>query len=366
MTLPLLKVTRQPNKCLVTALFGLMLLWLASSVQAVEVAGLYRVDLPVASQQKTERKRASSVALERVIQRITGDTAAFNESVVRAALQTPQRYLRQFSYYQAENTVSNEQRLRLLFDETLVNGLLRQAKQPIWGNNRPSLMMWVAVEGAGERNLISAGEKTIWQRAVKRAERASGVPVLLPLMDLQDETSISVMDVWGLFRSKLEQASERYRSEAVLGGRLYQIAPEQWAGRWLLVFEGEAISFSTPGTAIENSASEALSQVASIMVKRYAIDTAVQDSNQIKLAVQGVKTLQDYARVLAYLKGFAMVHDVAVSHVDGERLTLALTTEGEWQKLQGLIALDKQLQPLSDASVEFADGLMVIPYQWRP
>jgi len=60
------------------------------------------------------------------------------------------------------------------------------------------------------------------------------------------------------------------------------------------------------------------------------------------------------------------VHDVAVSHVDGERLTLALTTEGEWQKLQGLISLDKQLQPLPDASVEFADGLMVIPYQWRP
>jgi len=364
LTLPLVMTVRQVSKGFIIALFGAVLLCLMASVQAVEVSGLYRVELPVESQSREERKRASGAALERVIQRITGDTAAFNEPVVQVALRAPERYLRQFSYFQDDST--DQQFLRLLFDQSLLNRLLRQAKQPIWGDNRPSLMMWVAVEGAGERSLISAAEDSIWQSAVKRAGQDSGVPILLPLMDLQDESSISVMDVWGLFRGKLEEASLRYRSEAVLGGRLYQQAPEQWAGRWLLVFNGEAVSFTTSPTTMENSASEALAQVANIMVERYAIDTTAADASQIKLAVQGVKTLQDYARVQAYLKGFAMVHNVAVSHVEGERLTLALSIEGEWSKLKDLIALDKKLQPESDAVMEFSDGLMVIPYLWRP
>ena len=364
MTLPLRMTDRPIGNGYIAALLGVLLLCLATTAKAVEVSGLYRVELPVESQSQNERQRVSGVALERVIQRITGDTVAFNEPAVQVALKTSERYLRQFSYFQSDS--GDQQFLRLMFDQALVNRLLRQTKQPIWGNNRPSLMAWVAVEGAGERYLLNAGEDNIWQRAVKQAGQDSGVPILLPLMDLQDETAISVMDVWGLFRSKLEQASLRYRSEAVLGGRLYQQAPGKWAGRWLLVFNGEAVSFTTSPTAMENSASEALAQVAKIMVKRYAIDTTAQDAREIKLAVQGVKTLQDYARVQAYLKGFSMVHDVAVSHVEGERLTLVLSTEGEWSKLKSLIALDKQLQPMPDAPAEFANGLMVIPYLWRP
>jgi len=363
LTLPLKAVVRAESKGLFIVLLSLFLLSVVTTLQAVEIEGLYRVELPVESQSQNERQRVSAVGLEQVVQRISGDRLAFNEPAVQAALKTPQRYLRQFSYFLG---ASGQQYLRLQFDESLINRLLRQAKQPIWGSNRPSLMTWVAVEGAGERHLINSDEASLWQRAVKQAGQDSGVPILLPLMDLEDERNISVMDVWGLFRDKLEQASQRYHSEAVLGGRLYQSTPSQWAGRWLLIFNGEAISFSTPPTAIEKSASEAMAKVASIMVKRYAIDTATGNAQQVKLAVQGINNLDDYAQVQRYLQDFTIVRDVAVSDVAGDRLTLAVTTEGEWEKLKGLIALDNRLLPISDAAVEFADGLMVMPYQWRP
>jgi len=280
--------------------------------------------------------------------------------------QHPGRYVQQFSYFFSEDTGAKDlQYLRLTFDDALVNRLLRQAKQPIWGTNRPSLMMWVAVEGRSNRHLVNAGKKTFWQRAIKQAGEDVGVPILLPLMDLQDETSISLEDVWGLFRGKLEEASQRYRPEAVLGGRVYQTTSGLWAGRWLLIFEGEAISFVTEGNAVENLAADALAQVAGILVTHYAIDTSMLGDEQIKLLVQGVETLNDYARVTSYLQQFAMVSNVAVSHVEGDQLTLMLTTEGGWSKLKGLIALDKKLTPVSEV-VPAIDGDMVMPYFWRP
>lgn len=367
MTLSLRRGIR-PVAILRSVLLGLMVaLWFSSTAHAIDVPGLYRVDLPVSSQQLDERKRTSTQALDRVIRRISGNVDALNEPEIQLAVQSPERYVQQFSYFVSTDKVSKgQQYLRLTFDETLVNRLLRQARQPIWGNNRPSLMMWVAVEGSSNRHLISAGESTIWQRAVTQAGKDAGVPILLPLMDLQDETDISIEDVWGLFRDKLDMASQRYRSEAVLGGRIYKTTSRRWAGRWLLIFEGEAISFETEGDVIENLATDALAQVASILVKHYAIDTTALGNEHIKLAVQGVGTLQDYARVMSYLKQFAMVRDVAVSDVEGERLTLMLTTEGGWSKLKGLIALDKQLTPVSDVAPEFDGDMLVMPYLWRP
>jgi len=366
LTLPLIREIWSFVGLLRSTLIGLaMTLFFSVTAYAVEVPDLYRVDLPVSSQQSAERKRVTTQALDRVIRRITANTAALNEPVVQVALQRPERYLQQFSYYLPEDsTVDGEQRLRLLFDETLVNRLLRQAKQPIWGNNRPGLMIWAAVEGRSGRHLVRAAEQTVWQRALKQAGQDAGLPILLPLMDLQDETSISLEDVWGLFRTKLDIASQRYRSETVLGGRVYQTTSGQWAGQWLLIFEGETINFATEGGTVENMTSDALAQVASILVTRYAIDTTSQDNEQIKLAVQGVQTLQDYASVMSYLKGFAMVRNVAVSDVENERLTLVLTTEGGWDKLKGLIALGKQLTPALEATPEFDGDMLIMSYHW--
>ena len=120
------------------------MMWFAGALQATEVAHLYRVDVPVSSQQFKERKRASSDALARVVQRITGDTVALDEPLVKDALQNSERYIQQFSYYlSAAKSGKGDQYVRLLFDEMLVKQLLRQSKQPIWGSNRPMLMAWV-------------------------------------------------------------------------------------------------------------------------------------------------------------------------------------------------------------------------------
>lgn len=365
---PLSSKIRHRIAAATTALLMAVLLFFGCSltVQAVEVSGLYVVDLPVSSQQASVRKEVASIGLERVIRRVSGSSGALTQATVQTALQTPERYLQEFSYFVATQQSSGKgQRLRLQFDRTLVNQLLRQAKQPIWGSNRPNLMMWVAVENKGRRAVVSNEDTSVWRQAIKRAGNDSGVPILLPLMDLLDESSISVMDVWGLFRDRLEDASRRYRSEAVLGGRLYRTETNQWAGRWLLIFDEEAVSFSTRGAQKQHCADEALAYVADLMAARYAVDTASETSTQIKLGVQGVKGLDDYARLKAYLQGFAMVQDVAVSEVESDRLTLVLTTEGDWHKLKGLIALDRQLLPLAEAVPEFEGGVMVMPYQWR-
>lgn len=369
MILPLIAKIRHCLGNMPCAIFAAILLFCASlmPVHAVEVPGLYEVDLPVSTQRVKERKQVARLGLERVIQRISGSTKALLEPGVQAALQNPERYLQEFSYFVAASEQPEKaQRLRLQFDSTLVNRLLRDAKQPIWGNNRPNLITWLAVENSGRRSVVSAGDSSRWQGAIRQAGKDSGLPLLLPLMDLQDDSSISVMDVWGLFPDKLESASRRYRAEAVLGGRVYRDESNRWAGRWSLVFDGAPVTFSTQAGSRQQVASDALAYVANILSNHYAIDTTREADSQLMLSVQGIDSLTDYAKLTAYLEGFAVVRNVAVSTVEGDRLTLVLTTESDWQTLKELIALDSQLQPLPEAITEFEDGLMVMPYVWRP
>ena len=193
------KIRRKRDALKNAALITLLMLF--GSVlpgHAVEVSGLYEVDLPVTSQQVAVRKEVARIGLEKVIQRVSGSSKPLLEPAVQMALQTPQRYLQEFSYFVAASTPPDqEQRLRLQFDAMLVNRLLREARQPIWGNNRPNLMMWVATEYAGRRSVVGTGDTSDWQADIRQAGKDTGLPLLLPLMDLQDEGSISVMDVWG-------------------------------------------------------------------------------------------------------------------------------------------------------------------------
>lgn len=355
-------------------LAALLLLCSASlPVQAVEVMGLYEVDLPVSSQRTSERKEVARLGLERVIQRASGSPRALLEPAVQAALQTPERYLQEFSYFvvtgempEKEQEQVQQQRLRLQFDSALVNNLLREAKQPIWGSNRPNLITWLAVESFDGRGIISAADDSVWHNEMRQAAKDTGLPLLLPLMDLQDDSSISVMDVWGLFPDKLQSASLRYRAEAVLGGRVYRNEANRWTGRWTLIFDDEPVTFATQAGTRQEVASEALAYVAGMLSSRYAIDTSRETDSQLMLSVQGIDSLQNYAKLTNYLEGFATVRNVAVSRVEGDRMTLVLATESDWQTLKELIALDSQLLPLPEAVVEFDGGLMVMPYAWRP
>jgi uncharacterized protein len=100
-------------------------------------------------------------------------------------------------------------------------------------------LAWVVVEDdAGERRCSAGSEHPVADGLRERA-RERGLPLQLPLMDLDDQLAVDPAAVWGRLSQTLQPASERYGADIVLVGRLQQLPDQRWVGSWEFWLDGD-------------------------------------------------------------------------------------------------------------------------------
>lgn len=346
-----------------------LLVFLSVKVPAMEVSGLYQVDLPAEKTDLGHRLGLTRKGLQEVLIRVSGGSEVLSHELIKQALTKPDHYLQQFSYQTeeistAEGVENNIEQLRLylFFDPTLIDSLLRQARMPIWGKNRPNLMLWITIEDDQGRHILTAADDSPIKQSIADQAKRRGLPILFPLMDLTDEAELSIVEAWALFKEPLERASKRYQPEAILAGRLYQEVEGQWSGRWHFIFNGQAQGFNSAAPDLASYPVSAIDFVADQLGGYYAVNTAIKQGGFVAVQVEGINSLQDYAEATAYLENLTSVMRVDIIAVEQNRLTLSLTTEGQVEKLVEAIALGHKLIPLNKANQR--NGTERLYYSW--
>ena len=61
---------------------------------------------------------------------------------------------------------------------------------------------------------------------------------------MQDNSKISVTDVWGGFTEPILNASKRYQANVVLTSKFTQVLPTLWESDWSVYFDNQVVKFS--------------------------------------------------------------------------------------------------------------------------
>ena len=341
-----------------TALAALLAL-IVSPAAALQVEDLYTARVLVADESPAQLRSGAGAGLLQVLVRVSGHSEVEMNEAVRSGLRQPDRYYYQYSYAQSEHTlqVGEEQVqarvLQLEFEPSAIAGLLREAGLPVWGSNRPGVMVWIAIDDGTSRDLLL--ETDTGDTAVSLAGHAArrGLPLLYPLGDLSDSAALSVAEVWGSFLDRVERASARYGADSILTGRVL-VMGDQYAGRFSYRVDDtwrdvEAVTFGS-----ETLLRRVVDQMTDEMANVYAIDSG---RTSVFLRVEAIDSLIDYAELNRYLVGLTPVVDLFVAGIEGEVVRLRLDTEGAPEALIELIELDERLHLLA------TDG-GVLQFRW--
>ena len=192
-------------------------------VEATQVIQTNIAAIAVDDQSQRSQDSALKSAFKQVMIKITGNKDALQNPGVKAALRTPQAYLRsyRFDFQEGETLYVAE------FDKIKLNELLQREGLPLWGERRPETLLWMATEDSesGERQLLDETTPSVMREHLSAKAKERGLPLSFPLMDLTDRTTISIYDVWGRFVQSLTQASHRYSVDNVIGARVYKNEP---------------------------------------------------------------------------------------------------------------------------------------------
>ncbi len=334
----------------------------APAFAADEVKNLYEAEVAVADKDRKVRNEAFGLALLKVAVKVSGSRGAAASPIIAEAMESSDRFVQQFRYRnvapvagEGESPDSHALELWVQFDAPAVDALIREAGMPVWGRLRPSVLVLVAIESAGVRTLLGSDDSQGWAQFIRRAAGERAVPLVLPLMDLEDRSRLRASDVWAGFEDNVRRAAQRYHSEGVLLGRLYEQLPNYWDARWRLLLEDGRHEWGNQGERLGALLEAGVHESADLLASRFGGFTGTTVASGVEVRVTGIRSLRDYARTLQYLDSLDEVSRVDVTTVKSGSVSFRVDARGGRETVRQVIALGRTL--VEDGQGDFNTGL---------
>lgn len=350
------------------------------TADAAEVGGLYQATVPLQSRDdERERQQAFATAMREVLVKLSGRTDALQNADVRRALGTAQTYVEAWAYRSlpvadaatgaststaiTATTAGTGVALEVSFFQSQLQSLLESAGIPVWPANRPDTLLWIVEQDAsGQRTLADNSSPLVSELRAHAAERA--MPLISPILDLQDRLALRPDQLWSLDAAAISGASARYGTDSVLVLRIMHLVSGDVIARAEHHLRGLVRELDALEAPLQPFLADSIDLAARELAANYGVFVSgVENSTQVSLQVQGIDSIDDYAGVLRYLEGLAVVKGVQVARAEGALLVLDVSTTGQLRQLIETLALDRRLQALSDA-VRDGEGFQ-LSYQWQ-
>jgi len=365
------------------ATFCLFFLTILLPVQAAEVSGLYQATVPVSSRDDTaERQQAFVAALRQVLVKLSGRTDILEQTDIRRALGSVQTYVETWAYRSLPPAPASAASadpgpapapsgaldagiaLDVTFYQAQLQTLLDGAGIALWPSNRPDTLVWIVEQDlAGQRTLQGSESDVLAALRALAAERA--MPLISPVLDLQDRLALRADQLWELDAATIIGASSRYGTDSVLVLRILHLVNGDVIAHAEHHLRGLVQQVDVVGAPINGFLAGSIDLAARELAGNYGVfvSRAQDAATRVRLDVAGVDRIEDYAGVLRYLEGLAVVNKVQVARANGTDLQLDVSTGGQLRQLIEALALDRRLQALSEPVRE--GQFFTMRYQWQ-
>ncbi|MCW8955854.1 MAG: DUF2066 domain-containing protein [Gammaproteobacteria bacterium] len=345
-----------------TAVSGLIvLLFVPLMARGEIVKQMFEVSLPVVNQERDIRDAAFEQGFVDVLVRVSGSSQVVSQiDTTRAA-----RYVQQFRYLPLEQPVENETaavagiesselavdmpqakyNLWLQFNEGKIKNLLRENSLPVWGKQRPSVLMWLAVRDGRNRYILRQQDISAIKDAVNKESDRRGLPLLWPAFDNQDQVSVSFTDIWGSFWGPIQQASKRYGVDAIVVGRMDWM-DGSWQVDWSMMLDNNTASWQLKALDLKLLMASGIDVATDQIARRFAVLENVGNAGELTVQINGIQQVDSYARISRYLLSLAPVKNVFVTNIKDDVVKFHVAVTGDQNDLKRIIALGKTLTPV--------------------
>lgn len=304
---------------------GILLLVFLAPAFAANVS-LFETEVDVASRSNRDRLRGFHDAFEQVLLKTTGNRQQTIQLSKEISVAQVSRWVQQYGF-QPARAEGGPERLRVSFDQGVIMNLLRERGLSFWPPERPETLVLLQYWHGADRRVLQAGEYP-WQEALDDSASVRGLPLIYPLLDLEDYRLMDERALWGGFTEGLGRLAERYAASSVLFGRLQQSAG-QWQLRWILLADGREQRWQELQAEITKGIEQAVDRTADILATSQAMVFSLHNEGYLRLQVSGIEGMQDFLAVREYLENVKAGKNLQLLRLNNDRVLfeLQLVTE---------------------------------------
>ena len=318
--------------------FFVFLSFLSFTSAAIEVDGLYSSTIYVTDQSSSARELAAKKCFVDILIKATGDSFVGRRPEVIKAKYDAHKLINSFRYNGPyENGEKSSWQLVLNFDPKAINSFLQENKIPFWSSDRPEVIAWIAVEKGNDRKVISSDNKSEIKRTFDDAAFRRGIPLIFPMMDVDDLRKISISDIWAGFDDELKKASARYSVNHIFSARIYRQNNGKWIAKWHLRGLSIDSNWSDNNSNFSSLINAGIDTAADIMSKKYALSSEIDNSNRIKIAITGIDSMRKYISIQKYLGKMISVKSLFITYADNNTMVFSIDVDGDSELFFGSV-----------------------------
>jgi uncharacterized protein len=315
----------RPTAVLCALICGLCLTQLSFSLTRAE---MYQVTVPVADRSEAAQAAAFQAAMRAVLVRVTGRRSVDDEPGFQPLLANARRYVQQYR-------AAGEGQLWVALDGPAIERWLTQNGQPLWGHERPTTLVLLAVQSGGAGSVITTEDSSELKTAIDAAAAARGLPLVWPSASELQKYHVDFAAVYQGAPATLADMGRRLGTDGLLIGRANGPGVNATV-RWLHVFQSNSSESS--------GALEGVNRAADLYAGLFAASGSLVP---VSIEVVGVTDLREYASLETYLESLTFISHVSVESLGGGTIRFRLATRGGIEPLQRALSLNGRLQPIA-------------------
>ena len=337
---------------LLALLLGVLLM---PAPHAASVGNLYGAVVPVADRSQAETDRGIVRALGVVLVKLTGQRSVLTGPAGRQLLKQAARYVTVVGH-ETGSGGADGYRLRVDFDARAVAAALREQGAVLWGAQRPQTRAWLVLEDAQGRRMAPDPAYPEVTDAARAQAGERGVPLAFGQVDADFQARVTAAMPETLLAAILGETQPPVAATSaplsapvqmpLLAGVLATADGLAWRGRWRILIEGVATDWENSADTPEALVADGMDRAADALGRHFA-DPAVFGGGvaSVPLIVQGIKTANDYGRVVSLLRGLDAVTALGVTRVAGTEVTFDIAARGGLPALAQNLRLGSLLVP---------------------
>ncbi len=304
-------------------------LCLGDAAVALTRAEMYQATAPVADRSEAAQTAAFQNAMKTVLIRVTGRRNADEDPALGSLVSNARRYVQQYR-------AAADSQLWVTFDGPAIERWLTQNGQPLWGHERPTTLVLLAVQsGAQTGGVIATEDSSELKSAIDAAAALRGLPLVWPSGAELQKFHVDPALVNSGSPSTFLEIARRMGSDGVLIGRASGASANANV-RWTHLFQDRSSEYS--GTL------EGVNRAADLYAGMFAASGGLLP---VDIEVSGLNDFKDYAAVESYLESLSFIARVSVESLSGDTVRFRLSTRGGLDSLQRALSLNGRLQPVA-------------------
>ncbi|OCH24395.1 hypothetical protein A6E13_10815 [Aliivibrio fischeri] len=328
----------------------LLMCMVTGPVFAKQQNDLYHTEVQLTGSDKAENI-AKQEGLVNVLIKVSGQTDIAQNEVIKKALTQSDRYVTQMSFVEYDDA---PRAMKLGYNSKMVLNLLTQSEQSVWETPRKSVLVWIVNEYNYQRSIIWEQSNNSLITRIKEAANERGLPVMFPVGDFDDVTSIEIPDLWGNFKKPIADASERYNPQAIL-----VVKVRGNSSSWTLFDTTPQYLPTTSTKPLEGRESGAVqladmvNNVSDYFAKKYTKNLGAVVSQSEMISIEGVHSTRAFFTIEKQLKQLNSVASVQVDTIQGNKVTYTLNLLGDFEQFnQELLSKNKALSLIPEVIEE--------------